>query len=154
MGRVSASLTLLLLLAVAPPGLAARARQPRVKLVTNLVGLLPASGADFNGVVVSPDGRRLAYVSSRGAKSCLMVDGQKDIEFDEVRAAVFSPDGKRVAYAARRTGKWLVVLDGEEGKEYDAIGEVAFSADGKHLAYAAQRAGKWLVVLDEQEGRE
>src|SRR5436309_192004 len=112
MGR-TACLAFLLLVGTTPQGLAAPA--PRIKLVTKLVELLPASGSDFEGVVVSPDGSRLAYVSNRGAKACIMVDGLKDTEYDSVSTAVFSSDGKRVAYAARRAGKWLVVLDGQEG---------------------------------------
>ena len=71
----------------------------------------------------SRDGCHLAYVTTKGQKQCVVVDGQVGAEYDGTAAGtlIFSADGKRVAYVAQKGAKWLVVVDGQEGAEYYAI---------------------------------
>lgn len=106
---------------------------------------------------VSPDSRRVAYVTVTGEGACVVVDGKEGPVYEEILESTlaFSPDGRRLAYGARSGGKCFVVVDGQAGRGYDAIlaGTVVFSPDGKRLAYGAQRGAKTVVVVDGQEDR-
>ncbi|MFH1009684.1 MAG: hypothetical protein V1784_00440, partial [bacterium] len=158
----------------------AQVQEKRIQLVTREVSLGSIDpGIIEKSVVVSPDGRRVAYVARRRDKQVVVVDGQEGKEYDKIGilSLEFSPDGKRVAYRALRGDKQLVVVDGQEGKEYNEIGEgdpifssdatyldsvldkfqqrtPIFSPDGKRFAYRAQRGYMHLVVVDGQEGKE
>ena len=95
-----------------------------VTLVTREVSLGKIDpGIVGKSLIVSPDGKRLAYVVQRGGKWLVVVMGVAGKEYDGIGrgSLVFSPDSKRVAYGAGRGGKWLVVVDGVEGKEYDGF---------------------------------
>ncbi|MGD0465062.1 MAG: hypothetical protein ABSB74_21470, partial [Tepidisphaeraceae bacterium] len=78
--------------------------------------------------VFSRDGRYLAYVTHRGQRPCVVVDGQAGAEYDGIGDAslIFSPDGNRVAYGAKNGQKWSAVVDGQPGAEYDGIGTLIF----------------------------
>ena len=64
-----------------------------------------------DSAVVSPDGRRIAYVKKTGGREMLVVDGQEQPAFDRVASATFSPDSKWFAYAAAVGDKWHVVVN-------------------------------------------
>jgi Tol biopolymer transport system component len=113
-------------------------------------------------VVVSPDGRHVAYVAAKGNKQFVIVDGQAGREYDAIDpgSLVFSPDGKRLAYVAARKNRaatggqtQFVVEGGKEGKGYDGIGlsSVRFSPDSKRVGYGARTGQKPLLVIDGQE---
>ena len=118
--------------------------------------ILCKTGSDFEpeALVVSPDGRRVAYRScSFGEKAgCVVVDGVKGKTYEQVFAGsvAFSPDGKRVAYYAVKDGKCVLVVDGVEGEPYDQMvkGCPSFSPDSKHVAYGAMIGKKSFVVVD------
>jgi Tol biopolymer transport system component len=106
------------------------------------------------GVVVSPDGKRLAYAAITGPDAERMViDGQEQPPFKNVGKLHFSPDGQRVVYTAWRDGKSFAVIDGVPGKAYDMIGypEQPFSPDSRRIAYLAARDGRQMVVVDDKE---
>ena len=90
--------------------------------------------------VYSHDGCRFAYVTTKGQKQCVIVDGQAGPQYDgnDQRAPVFSADGKRVAYAAKKGEKQFVVVDGQPGAEHDKISNPTFSPDGV-LEYLATK---------------
>lgn len=94
--------------------------------------------------VVSPDGRRIAYVNSAyipkiGNKQFVVVDGKEGEKYDEIMGNIdFSPDSKRFAYAAKKEGKTLVVVDGKESRQFNEnsfIFTLLFSPDSKRIAY-------------------
>jgi hypothetical protein len=74
---------------------------------------------NLDTVMLSPDGKRLAYVSERQS----VLDGDTEgKQYDGISESLFfSPDSKRLAYAAWRGEKMLVVVDGVEGQHYDEI---------------------------------
>ena len=106
----------------------------------------------------SPDGRRMAYVATKGQKTFVVVDGSPENEFDAInwfdaikdRGIIFSPDGKITAYTARTAGKWCAVINGRPGQPYDEIraGSIVFSHTGGHTAYVAKKGPSWFVILD------
>ena len=97
------------------------------------------AGAKYDniaGVVLTADGKRVAYEAWKGQKKFVVVDGQAGAEYDEIGKGtpIFSPDGKRVGYEAVKGDKWLVVVDGQAGAQNDAIAGITFSPDGKRVA--------------------
>jgi Tol biopolymer transport system component len=116
---------------------------------------------DVDGLVWSPDGKRLAFLQVHGgvrfldaaregteyrAKRTLFVDGVPGTEYnvpalDNVR---FSEDGAHVAYEVYDSdpGSSFVVLDGREGQRFDQIlrGSTVFRSGT--LTYLGRRSGK------------
>lgn len=111
----------------------------------------------------SKDGCHWAYVTSKGEKQLVVVNGQPGTGYDSIAMGgpgyggpipVFSPNGKRIAYKARKGTKWFVVVDGRLGLGYDAIrvGPI-WSPDSKHFAYRARTDKKSVVVVDGRPSR-
>jgi len=122
------------------------------------------------GLAFSPDSKRIAYITKRGNKWAVVVDGLPRPTVTGARqnmaptrvegrgydgildgSLVFSPDSTRVAYAAKRGGRWVVVVNRREGRGYDGIlagREPIFSPDSKRVAYAAKQGRKFVVVAD------
>jgi hypothetical protein len=101
--------------------------------------------------IVSPDARRVAYVSKANDRQSVVVDGKKGQPYDGIgqNSLTFSPDSKRIAYGAGIEGKQLVILDGVEGNYYDGIVvPPLFSADSQHSAYAAKIGKEAFVIFD------
>ena len=114
-------------------------------------GLPPGS------IIVSPDGRRLAWVSLRpDRKFEVFVDGIRSKPYDGIRkrTLTFSPDGKRFACGVNRDGKQIVLVDGVEGEAFDQAMRPIFSPDGSHIVYMAMRGKGRLAVVDGIAGAE
>ncbi len=102
-------------------------------------------------LVLSPDGKRLAYIDKRGGKELTVVNSAKGKEYNGIADGgiafppVFSPDGKRFAYAAYRENKWVVVVDGIETKAYDELISSHLVFDGPNqVRFLATRGGEIL----------
>jgi hypothetical protein len=129
------------------------------------LGKLPANAVKYS-MVISPDGRHIAYVVRHDNGKHVVVDGVEGKlypDIPEVRLSEagrpseirFSPDSKRVAYVASRDKQCFVVVGDVEGKPYEFIkvGGIIFSDDGKRIAYVARREEKEIVVVDGVEGK-
>ncbi|MDO8586367.1 MAG: hypothetical protein Q7T82_04945 [Armatimonadota bacterium] len=119
---------------------------------------LRAVDSDAESPVFSQEGLHLAYVTRKGAKSVVVVDGVSGTGYDEIEKSslAISLDGKRVAYLARKGEKWVVVVDGVPGPEYDEVPKwtLVYNGDVKHIAYLAKKGDKYVVVVDGQPGAE
>ncbi len=118
----------------------------------------------IRSALLSPLGKRLAYVAKVGDSEALVLDGKLTGTYHSVERLLFSPDGQHFAYLAERpSGKLLVVHDDNAGRKFGWIaGEsLTFSPDSQHLAYYASEGelelhieagrfftGKCYVVLD------
>lgn len=110
---------------------------------------------------VSPDNKRVGYVTQVGNKKFLVVDGKEEKPYDGIMpgSPIFSPDSKRVAYAVHvldyQRNNQFVVIDGKEGKQYYGVGQgsFTFSPDSKRVAHAALLANQWFAVVDGKEGK-
>src|SRR5688500_6980276 len=82
------------------------AGQHRVRLTNSEhpVAAVPFNAADASSLVLSPDGRRGAYVEPVEGGFRVMVDGVDQPPYEQIARGtpVFSPDGQRLAYAAAR----------------------------------------------------
>jgi len=103
-------------------------------------------------VVVSPDGRRAAYVVENKKEGRLSVvsDGAIGPAFDKILPGtlIFSSDSRHIAYAAALQDKYRVIFDGTPSPEYELVGHLSFSPDGKRFVYAAQKDKRRFVVVD------
>ncbi|MBY0522247.1 MAG: WD40 repeat domain-containing protein [Gemmataceae bacterium] len=122
----------------------------------------------FNGnVVLSPDGKRLAEVSSNpitGSQNKLRLwdtsSGKQVHELGEaagnVGITVFSPDGKRIA-VTETNGQAVRIWDAEAGKETAAINNlpgvfgVTFSPDSKLVAVGTDRTVRLCEAVGGKE---
>ena len=116
-------------------------------------------------IVLSPDGRRLAYIAIVDEKSIMVVDGLEGKSYDAISGApIFSPNSQRVAYLAVAGTEQMVVVDGIEGSPYEGIGrhavctlegddqvcsEILFSPDSQHVAFVALDNGAVFTVVDD-----
>jgi roadblock/LC7 domain-containing protein len=108
----------------------------------------PGAAIEDEEDTVSPDGRKVAWRTTRERKWSVMLNGQRQAgDFDEVRWLWFSRDGQHLAFRARSGKAWRMVLDGKESAlQFNEIGRPVFSSDGARMAYAAKRDKKWLIV--------
>jgi len=118
-------------------------------------------GPSFDGtyrppVVVSPDGRRAAYVleNKKDRRLSVVSDGTIGPVFDKILPGtlIFSSDSRHIAYAAANQDKYQVMLDGKPSPEYELVGHLSFSPDGKRFVYAAQKDKRRFVVVDGTPG--
>lgn len=107
-------------------------------------------------VVLSPDGRRAAYVleNKKDHRLSMVSDGTIGPVFDKILpgSPVFSSDSHHIAYAAVLQEKYQVWLDGKPSPDYELVGHLSFSPDGKRFVYAAQKDKKRFVVVDGVSG--
>ena len=83
-----------------------------------------------NDLMISPDGRRTAFIARRGTKYTVVVDGIESDWYSLVSTPLFTPDSKQIAFLASRTPappqgvptftyKELLVIDGKETASRD-----------------------------------
>ena len=101
-------------------------------------------------IVLSPDGRRLAYCAQVGGKDSkwsMVVDGKEGKQFDTILTPYFSPDSKHVLYLAKEAAKWHIVLDGLQNEgTLASYSAPVFSSDSSLIAFVEAAAS----IRDEQ----
>lgn len=123
-------------------------RTPDVKVETTdsgtitrtLLADIDASQWIQDSFTVSPDKRHVGYISARGIRYVMIIDGVRSPEYIGIleNTLLFSPDGTRNAYAVSNPVTQALVLDGVEQPGHQAIeAGLVFSADSKHVAYGA-----------------
>ena len=111
--------------------------------------LAPFPPEVYDSAVVSPDGRRIAYVEQAGDRQAALIDGNREQAYDRVAALTFSPNSQWHAYAASAGGRWLLVVNGREQPAYARVGRPTFSPNSRRLAYVALPAkGQPVSVVE------
>jgi Tol biopolymer transport system component len=137
------------------------AAQHRVRLTNSErpVAAVPFHAGRSTAIVLSPDGRRGAYVMPATGGFRVVLDGKDQPAYEQLArgSPVFSPDGKRLVYAGAREGRWYVIDNDEESQPFDAVLGTSLLFGGpaggdQHLAYVAARDKKQFVVLEGIEG--
>jgi len=117
---------------------------------------------------ISPDGKRVVFVSNRGGHANIWImrsDGgePKNLTHDQGDndSPSWSPDGKRIAFQSTRLdGRMRIFLMNADGTGQHMVGpnpgtRAAWSPDGKRIAYQATRESmSGIYVLDIADGSE
>jgi serine/threonine protein kinase/Tol biopolymer transport system component len=119
---------------------------------------------DCTSVAISPDGRKLAYVSNRGGPAKVrlkdLADGG-DVELIEIKGWAgdlhWSPDGRAIAYSYMPAGStrrdvWTLDLPSNTAKPFGGASETdrhspRFSPNGNWLAYVSNELGTPEVYI-------
>lgn len=116
--------------------------------------------ANVRDLVLSADGKHVAYMALKGKSAWPVVDGQELQECVDCAILLdfhpqfltFSPDGKRLAYktgnGSRKHPSLGYVLDGKSLPENDDVQNLEFSPDSAHVAYAAKNGSQWNIFVD------
>ena len=105
----------------------------------------------YQRIVASPDGRKVASPMHSGSRVAIGINGEPGPPFDAVEFMKFSSDGSRFAYVARKSGKHYLVVDHEPVIEIPSnqYPEVHFSPNGRRYAtITALRGETARLVVD------
>jgi len=126
------------------------------------IGRLESSAFIPESLVVSPDGRHIAYTVRESGKKVVIVDGKPQKPYDQIRyygeplgGDIFSSDGKRIYYYGREDNRWYIVIDGKEEHSHRPSPDhfewngMVFSPDSTRAAFVAvDDHKKQYIVLD------
>lgn len=120
-------------------------------------------GGDFD-VDISPDGKQVAFASTRHAKTAdIYVKSTTGMAIMQITndpahdvTPVISPDGSKIAFASDRSGNWdIYIVDIQGGQPVQITTQPtqdlspSFSPDGKWLVFASYgtQSGAWEMVV-------
>jgi len=115
-------------------------------------------GGEWNEVVkgtpiLSPDGKRVAYLGNDGKNVKLILDGKPGQGYKTINDVIFSPNSEHVLFWAEQYGGLkYVVLDNSKRIRVDEIYELIFSPDSKKIAFSARLGDKWYAFLNGKKG--
>ena len=128
-------------------------------------------GTENTNPTVSPDGRRIVFVSGRSGPPELYIMDSDGTDVNLLTAYDFSeknyrsdpdwsPDGRRIAYQERVNDRFqirTIFAAGGTPKQLTSDGEneqPSWAADGRHLVFTSSRTGsRQLWVLDTESNR-
>jgi Tol biopolymer transport system component len=130
--------------------------------------VIASSGNDVNASI-SPDGRRIAFQSSRGGHGNIWVcdrDGSNPVQLTTFESHTgtprWSPDSRRLVFDSLEAGDWnLYVIDADGGIPRRLTPEPSvdytgtWSADGRWIYFASDRSGlqeMWKMPSDSDGG--
>ena len=102
----------------------------------------------ISSLVLSSDGKHIAYAGGIGDGWTIVLDGRRVGEHKAVNFLAISRDGNHLAYAAKAGDGWTMVIDGTAQAAYKNITRPVFSPDGTRVAYGANTGDRWTVVVD------
>jgi len=129
---------------------------------------LPVKPGAFHVLRLSPDGERVALMTSEGGHTDIWAydirrDAMTRLTFGDgfYESPVWSPDGRYIVYESLVKGIFQTRADGSGQPQALMEGSAnqipySFSPDGKRLAYQDLAGGRgqiWTVALEEQGGR-
>ncbi len=116
----------------------------------------------YGGLLVSPDGERVAYVMREANRAILVCDGKEGPAWDSILYVgitftpmnlilpdgrqPFSRDGQRLPYQATRDWQTFLLFAGEEAKPLATPGAMfaVYPCDGTRYAYSVKGdSGQW-----------
>lgn len=120
---------------------AARNKQGRQLVVVGDKPGRPYDAVWTDTIVLSRDGKRIAFSGKKGGKWYFVLDGKEEGPYDNTGSTYFSLDDRFVICEVKADGKWSVsVYDGPKvvyrSQAYPrTLGPMVFSPDGRLLIY-------------------
>ncbi len=93
------------------------------------------------------------YVAEDQGKEFVIIDGEKQKEYDEIYGYLRILSEGGVAYLVKDNDKIFTVINGKEGKKYDEIDDFFITSDGSKWAYAAKENRQMFIVVNGEEGK-
>jgi len=140
--------------AVKPPTTGPVGEAPPLQLLRTLA--FKETNVHFRAVAVSPDGQRVAAISSKKLFLAETKEKGQRLELplrDSGWSLEFSPDGKLLAVGMQSTVALVDAVRGRALREIEDENDAAFSPDGRFLAYHPPASGD-LHVWEPATGRE
>jgi TolB protein len=114
----------------------------------------------------SPDGKRIAFVSTRDGNQELYTIGADGKDLRRLTSEValdnsptWSPDGRRIAFASARSGNFEIHVMNADGTgvrrltNHPALDSwPAWSPDGKRIAFTSNRDGNYEIYVMDADG--
>ncbi|MBC7235758.1 MAG: PD40 domain-containing protein [Chloroflexi bacterium] len=127
---------------------------------------LTENDADDTSPVLSPDGRRIAFVSTRDGNREIYVmssdgSGASNLTLNAAEdwTPSWSPDGQRIAFASFREGNWEIYTMKADGSDLRRLTNhpaadyaPAWSPDGKRIAFVSNRDGNLEIYIMASDG--
>jgi eukaryotic-like serine/threonine-protein kinase len=149
---------------VAVPSLEGKKQRP-----PNQATLLVSSTRDDNSAQISPDGKKIAFQSTRSGNTEVWVsdtDGSNAVQLTsfggpEVTTPRWSPDSKRIAFDSNAAGEYDIYVVGADGGKPIRMttnpandGNPSWSPDGQWIYFDSARAGAQQVFKMPANGGE
>ena len=92
-------------------------------LTMRYLGHVDIAPQDQRSLILSPDGKHVAYINKSDNKCFVDYDGKDGKSYNKIidGSLTFSPDSGHLAYMAEDGDQWFVVIDGKEGFHYDKL---------------------------------
>lgn len=102
----------------------------------------------------SPDGKKIAFLGTKGGGTEVVVDGKSFGPYPWALALTWSPDGKELAWAALDGEYACRVFLGKKtyGQEYEAAGAPVLGAGGALAFLAVRNDERFLIFRDQPVG--
>jgi hypothetical protein len=102
-----------------------RAEENATKRVLTMkyIDRVDISPRDQRSLILSPDGKHIAYIGKSDNKCFVDYDGKEGKSYNKIidGSLTFSPDSGHLAYMAEDGDEWFVIIDGKEGFHYDKL---------------------------------
>ncbi len=103
---------------------------------------------DETSLVLSPDGRRHAFIVQKDDEQYVVIDGKRQKSYSKIDLPEFSDNGKSCSYLALKDGSPVVVIDGAESPRYAMAGMPEFAKSGETKAWYAELDGQQFMVIN------
>ncbi|MAB81541.1 MAG: hypothetical protein CMJ89_19545 [Planctomycetes bacterium] len=126
---------------------------PRLKVRHTTLGLMDPE-IPPESIMVSPDGRHLAYMSIESGTVKVYSDGVASEPFEGFRpeSINYAPDGRTLTYmGVRGTKSYVVVGDAEYKYGRISTGGIRFSMDGSRYGFVGKRNANYYALIDGEE---
>ncbi len=92
-------------------------------LTMKYIGHVDIAPQDQRSLILSPDGKHIAYINKSDNKCFVDYDGKEGKSYNKIidGSLTFSPDSGHLAYMAEDGNEWFVVIDGKVGFHYDKL---------------------------------
>jgi hypothetical protein len=109
-------------------------------------------GVTIEVLMVSPDGKRIAFTAARGKKKLVCIGSTQSEPFDKAGLPRFSPDGENFAYQAKLGRNEFMIVGRKRGKAFQQVGWPNWSPSGKMVTSRRDGHRRWSWAAIRENG--